>query len=364
MKMNVVKIAASIILVTSLIAVPAISSAASNNLIPEYVQPSTSVLQIDNSKNIINGKNKVLLLDLSQGDLSKSPVLNQEVLDVQVMNNPTKVVILTEGARKRIEKHVYNEHGIEISKSEYKIIVPNQAKVKWVAPSKGVSERFMVQQGDLFTLYTSSGSHIVKYNAQQKNNIYEHVRVDDWDFSAYPYLAIKYVGQRTMAEDYFIHVVNLNSKTSTKIPGLEIDKQFRINKQGQLNIWNSYAYDEVTPPNATHPDPTEKQTFHALYSMSTGKALIDHQLPFKQIPGQTSSGWNTQIVGDTVFVQDLSNSQWSLYPTGSSNAIAEQQTGLGKNAKFVGYLPQSKTAYFLVMPDGSTAPEIKKITIK
>lgn len=359
MKLNIIKITAALVFGASSIGISNVSFAASNNLTAE-----ASVLQINANKSVIEGNAKAQLLDISQGKLTKALSSNQKVLDTHVMNNPTKVVILTAGSHNRIEKHVYNEDGVEISKFEYKITVPDQGKVEWVAPAKGVNERVMVQKGDQFTLYTTSGNPVVKYNAQLKDSTYEHVNIVDWDFSAYPYIAIKYAGQRTMAEDYFIRIVNMYSKTSIKVPGLNIDKQLRIDKQGQLNIWNSYTYDEVTPANVAHPDPAEKQTFHALYSMSTGKAVTEHQLLFKQAPGQEASGWNTQVVGETVFVQDLSTGLWSLYPTGKSDAIASEQTGLGKNPTFVGYSPQSKAAYFLETGNSSTAPTIKKITIK
>lgn len=361
MKLNIIRITAALVLGTSAIAISNLSFAASNILTTES---STSVLQINASKSVIEGNAKAQLLDISQGKLTKALSPNQKILDTHVMSNPTKMVILTTGSYNRIEKHVYNVDGVEISKSNYKITVPDQGKVKWVAPAKGVNERVMVQSGDQFTLYTTSGNPVVKYNAQLKDSAYEHVNIVDWDFSAYPYIAIKYAGQRTMAEDYFIRVVNMYSKTSIEVPGLNIDKQLRIDNQGQLNIWDSYTYDEVTPVNAAHPDPTQKQTFHALYSMITGKALTEHQLLLKQTPGQEASGWITQVVGDTVFVQDLSTGLWSLYPTGKSDAIASEQTGLEKNPTFVGYNPQSKSAYFLETINGSTAPNIKKIVLK
>nr|WP_145163755.1 hypothetical protein [Paenibacillus terrae] len=361
MKLNIIRITAALVLGTSTIAIPNLSFAASNILSTES---RTSVLQINASKSVIEGNAKAQLLDISQGKLTKALSPNQKILDTHVMSNPTKMVILTTGSHNRIEKHVYNVDGVEISKSDYKITVPDQGKVKWVAPAKGVNERVMVQNGDQFTLYTTSGNPIVKYNTQLEDSTYEHVNIVDWDFSAYPYIAIKYAGQRTMAEDYFVRIVNMFSKASSKVPGLNIDKQLRIDKQGQLNIWNSYTYDEITPANVAHPDPTQKQTFHALYSMSTGKALTEHQLLFKPTPGQEASGWITQVVGDTVFVQDLSTGLWSLYPTRKSDAIASEQTGLEKNPTFVGYNSQSKSAYFLETINGSTAPNIKKIILK
>ncbi|OZB92189.1 hypothetical protein [Paenibacillus sp. XY044] len=364
MKLNIIKITAALVFAASSIVIPNVSLATSNNLTTEFTEHSTSVLQINTNKSVVEGTTMAQLLDIRQGKLSKVLSPNQKILDMHVMNNPTKVVILTAGSHKRIEKHVYNEDGDEISKSEYKITVPEQGKVEWVAPAKGVNERIMVQNGDLFTLCTSSGNPVVKYNAQLKDSTYEHVNIVDWDFSAYPYIAIKYAGQRTMAEDYFIRIVNLYSKTSIKVPGLNIDKQLRIDKQGLLNIWNSYTYEEITPANVAHPDPTQKQKFHVLYSMSTGKALTEHQLLFKQASGQEASGWNTQIVGDTVFVQDLSTGLWSLYPTGKSESIASEQTGLEENPTFVGYNPHSKAAYFLETVNSSSPPTIKKVTLK
>ncbi|MDR0269995.1 hypothetical protein [Paenibacillus sp.] len=361
MKLNIIKITAALVFGASSIAIPNVSFATSNNLTAE---PSTSFLQINANKSVIEGNAKAQLLHISQGKLSKVLSPNQKVLDVHVMNNPAKVVILTAGSHNLIEKHVYNEDGVEISKFGYKITVPDHGKVEWIAPAKGVNERVMVQEGDLFTLYTSSGNPVLKYNAQQKDSTYEYVNIVDWDFSTYPYIAIKYFGQRTMAEDYFIRIVNLYSKTSITVPGLNINKQLRIDKQGQLNIWNSYTYEEVTPANVAHPDPTQMQTFHALYSMDTGKAVTEHQLLFKQAPVQTASGWNTQVVGDTVFVQDLSTGLWSLYPTGKSDAIASEQTGLENNPTFVGYNPQSNAAYFLETVNSSIAPTIKKVYLK
>ncbi|WP_160038874.1 hypothetical protein [Paenibacillus sp. USDA918EY] len=363
-KTNMVKLAAMLVLSACIVASPKLSAAAPSKFTPELMQPNVSVLKIGAGKSLIKNENEVQLLDVNQETLSKPLDLNQKVLDVHVLAKPTKVVILTEGAPGRIEKHVFNENGVRLSKSEYKIKAPERGKVKWMAPANGVNERFMVQESNQFSLYTSSGSLVAKYNAQPNNSIYEYVNVVDWDVSAYPYLAVKYMGQRTMADDYFINIVNLYSKTTTEVPGLEINRQLRIDPQGRLNVWNSYNYENITPANAAQPDPTQKQTFHSLYNISSGKALAHHQSLFQQVPGQASGGWDTQLAGDTVFVQDLGTGLWSLYPTDGPVAIAAQQTGLGKGAKFIGYEPEAKAAFFLVKTDGSAAPELKRIPIE
>ncbi|WP_187355183.1 hypothetical protein ['Paenibacillus yunnanensis' Narsing Rao et al. 2020] len=342
---------------------PGASLAASNHAAAALLNDMGPFYPIDSTTSVAASAKGVFLIDLSRDGAIKQ--LGQgQALDVQTLTNPGKVILLTAGTGNTLEKHVYNADGQELGTTRYPIHAPTGGKVKWAAPAAKVNERIMVQEGNQFTLYSNTGKPVVKYDAEIKpKSSYEFVNIVDWDFSAYPYLAIKYEGQRIMAEDFFVHIVNLYSKSVTKAPMLEIDQQLQINSLGQLHVWNSYSYEEIMPPNATQPDPGAAQSFYSLFSLSTGKKLADHQRVFTRVDGGAElGGWNTQLAGDTVFVQDLATEQWSLFPANGQKAIAADLTGVAKGARFLGFDRTTGTVYFLTQAEGEEL-QVSKVKI-
>lgn len=364
MKNLKLKFTVLLLMAASLSFAPKVSLAATDGLPAALLERNSPVYQLDRTTSVAVTSEGVYLINLNQNGASKK-LGQQQTLDVHVLNNPAKVVVLTAGPTNQLEKHVYNADGLELSITKFPLKAPAQGKVKWVAPAAAAKERIMVQEGNQFTLYSNAGKPIAKYTAQAEDlkDMYMGVGVVDWDFTAYPNLAIKYSGERIMAWDYFVRIVNLYSKTVTSIPRLEIDQQLQINSQGQLNVWSSYSFEGITPPSAVQPDQVAAQSFHALYSLSNGKPLVDHQREFEQLSGETPGGWNTQVVGSTVFVQDLATEQWSLYPVSSPAAIARDLTGVAKGSKFLGFDSSSGTAFFMTAAEGS-APTFNKVKVK
>ena len=223
----------------------------------------------------------------------------------------------------------------------------------------------MIRSENRFTLYDAAGHQVLRYDATiRPNEMYESVSVDDWDFSAYPYLAVEYQGNRIMASDFFVRTINLYDKSVHELPGLEINKQIQIDERNRLQVWDSFRYDGIRPANATSPDPAKKQSFHSLYNPVTGKAAVDHSLMFELQDSLEPSGWETQLAGDYVFVRDLTAGSWNLYAADASKPIVSAQKGLEANARFVRYDPTSKTAYFLVgQPSGTSKPTMRKIQL-
>ncbi|OWA33960.1 hypothetical protein B9G55_16610 [Saccharibacillus sp. O16] len=274
-------------------------------------------------------------------------------------------MLLTASESGQLQKQVYDAQGKAMSHTPFQVKLPKNGEARWVAPTLKASERVMIQSDNQFTLYDAKGHSILRYDAAARSDgNYEHIRVDDWDFSAYPYLAIEYEGQRTMASDFFIQLVNLYDKSVKPLPGLAIDKQVKIDAQNRLQAWSSFLYEGIGPANAISPDLAEKQSFHAAYSLSSGKPLVDHKQLFEQPKGMEPSGWETQIAGSYVFVRDLKAGSWSLYPATASAPITSAHTGLEADAKFIGYHPASKIAYFLVKTSsGTQTTEVRKIQL-
>ncbi|MDO3412568.1 hypothetical protein QWJ34_22575 [Saccharibacillus sp. CPCC 101409] len=360
MKSPISKMAIAFVLGTSLVMGPRISFAAdpSSNAFSDNSLTSS----IGNSKSLLQEKERAKMVDLNSGTL-QTLIKDRKVLDAHVLSNPSKIVLLTEGTSHRIEKHVYDQNGKQLSRTIYKVSLPDQGEARWAAPSGKVKERIMTRHANRFTLYEAAGKAVSSYSVPAKSKLYEHIGIDDWDFSAYPYLAVEQVGQRTMAEDYNVQIINLYNKSVTELKTLPINKKLDIDSRGHLNVWSSYRYEEVIPANAAHADPAEKQSFHTLYSISTGKALNNHKLVFPAGTAGRTGGWETQVVGDTVYVRDLSTGKWSLYPSNRSTPIVSDRTDATQDARFVGYVSESKTVYFLLQ-EGTAAAKIQKIILK
>ncbi|OWR30681.1 hypothetical protein CDO73_08770 [Saccharibacillus sp. O23] len=313
---------------------------------------------------LLRSSGAAAFLNTDSGKLDVLPP-GQKVLDAQVLTNPTKWVLLTADESGAIEKQVFDSDGKILRATEYPVKLPEQGEARWAAPTAKTQERLMIRSGNRFTLYDTAGHQVLRYDATIRPNAsYEYASVDDWDFSAYPYLAVEYEGQRIMASDFFVRVVNLYDKSVRELPGLAIDKQLEFDARSRLRVWTSFGYDGIRPANATSPDPSQQQSFHAVYDPGSGKAAVDHKLRFDLQEGSEPSGWQTQTAGDYVFVRDLTAGSWNLYAADGKQPIASAQTGLETNARFVRYDPASKTAYFLVgNASNAGKPTLRKIRL-
>lgn len=352
----------SLWMLASLLLLPGLSSAAPKAFSKGIFEEESNIYRVNDQKVVAQVGNEVELIDLVQGKLVKTLSTDQKVLDISILNQPTKIIILTSTRTHKIQKHIFNDQGVELSQVQYPLTLPKDAQVKWSAPANKVNERLMVRQGNHFSLYESTGkAPILKFDAAVDKRIYEYMNIVDWDFENSPYLVIKYSGERTMAIDYMVKIFNLNNKQAIDVGNLELDTHLKINQQNRLELWNSYTYSDITPPNAVQPDPLKEQTFHALYSLETGKPLLSNQSKFDQVTGQPS-GWETQVVGQYVFVQDLSTRAWSLYQS-NGTLLADQKSGLEAEAKFLNYNSTNQTAYFLVSDGKSSALRLKPVKL-
>ncbi|NGZ75339.1 hypothetical protein [Saccharibacillus alkalitolerans] len=362
MKLLLSKVSAALLLCAAAILPIGTASAAAQTLLSDRWLSAEKVLPVGGGAALLRSSDSAAFLDLDSGRL-KRLLPDQKTLDAEVLSNPLKVVLLTAGESGKIEKHVYDGSGKEISSTVYKLKLPERGEARWGAPSAKAKEQLAVRGENLFVLYDSGGHQVLRYDAGiQPSAMYEYVSIEGWDFSAYPYLAIQYQGQRIMASDFFVRTVNLYNKSVRELPSLEIYKQLKIDARNRLQVWNSFGYNGIRPANAASPDPAKKQSFHTVYNLDSGKVSLDHALMFDLQEGLEPSGWETQVAGNYVFVRDLTARTWNLYAADASSPVASAQKDLATKARFLRYDPASKKAYFLV-DDSSSAGKAAVRTI-
>ncbi len=363
---NLPKVFAAALLVctATLSASPIHATSASLSSSSDSWLSAETALPLGGGEVLLRSSGAVAFLNTNNGKLDVLPP-GQKVLDAHVLSNPTKLVLLTANESGTIEKQIYDSDGKILRATKYPIKLPEQGEARWVAPTGKSSERLMIRSENRFALYDAAGHSVLRYDATIRPNArYEYVSVDAWDFSAYPYLAVEYQGERIMASDFFVRVINLYDKSVRDLPGLAIDKQLEIDEQSRLQVWTSFDYDGIRPANATSPDPAQKQSFHTLYNPASGKTVVDHALAFDLQEGLEPSGWETQTAGRYVFVRDLTAGRWNLYAANAAQPIVSAQKGLETNARFVRYDPVSKTAYFLVgNASNAGKPTVRKIQL-
>lgn len=363
---NFPKAIAAVLLVcaSALSASHANAAEASPSSTPNVWLSAETALPLGGSNLLLRASDAAAFLNTDSGKLDVLPS-GQKVLDAQVLSNPTKLVLLTANESGTLEKQIYDSDGNILRTTKYPFKLPVQGEARWVEPTVKSAERLMIRSENRFTLYDAAGHPVLRYDATIRPNAsYEYVSVDDWDFSAYPYLAVKYQGQRIMASDFFVRVINLYDKSVRELPSLEIDKQLQFDERNRLQVWTSFDGEGIIPANAPHPDPAKKQSFHTVYNPASGKVSVDHALLFDLQEGLEPSGWQTQTAGDYVFVRDLTAGSWNLYAANASKPIASAQTDLEANARFVRYDPASNTAYFLVGNASNVGkPTVRKIQL-
>lgn len=363
---NFPKAIAAVLLVcaSALSASHANAAEASPSSSPNVWLSADTALPVGSGNVLLRAYGAAAFLNTDNGKLDVLPS-GQKVLDAQMLSNPTKLVLLTASESGAIEKQIYDSDGKILRTTKYPVKLPEQGEARWVAPTGKSSERLMIRSENRFTLYDAAGHSVLRYDATIRPNArYEYVSVDDWDFSAYPYLAVEYQGGRIMASDFFVRVINLYDKSVRELPSLEIDKQLQFDERNRLQVWTSFAYDGIRPANATSPDPAQQQSFHTVYNPASGKVSVDHALLFDLQEGLQPSGWETQTAGDYVFVRDRTAGSWNLYAADVSKPIASAQAGLDANTRFVRYDPASRIAYFLVENALDTSkPTLRKIQL-
>ncbi|MEK5469123.1 hypothetical protein MKY64_29420 [Paenibacillus sp. FSL R7-0210] len=292
--------------------------------------------------------NKADIVDLHTNTATTISEDSSRILDLQVMSSPPKIVLLKQGKGTKISKSVFSSDGRLLSKTDIPLKTAGD-KVKWVAPTGKTNERIMVQARNNFSLYQYPWAKpSVTYNAKFIDKGYENVSVMDWDFQAYPYLAVKYQAQGIMSTDYLVKLVNLYSRNETVIKDFNTD--FSIHSSGNFYAaYTSYTYQPV-PGNVSRPSADEAQKVFQLISKSTSKETASVKQVFKE--DGDISGWVTEVINGQVFVGDLQGRSWSLFSQGGAALLKNQEWPKNGNTKFLYANIKSKTAYFLDYSSG------------
>ncbi|OKP81837.1 hypothetical protein A3844_24955 [Paenibacillus helianthi] len=299
----------------------------------------TLVDYINNKADIVDLQTKITT-NISDG--------SNTILDVKVIKNPQKIVLLQKGNGNKISKTVFSFSGNLISKTE--IALENAGdKIRWVAPTGTTNERIMVQSNNSFSLYQYPWTKpSVSYNAKIVDVGYESVSVMDWEFEGYPNLAIKYHAQGIMRDDYFVKMVNLYSKNEASLKDFNSD--FLIKTSGNyLAALSSYTYQAI-PGNVIRPSANDSQKVFRVINKSTTKETASIKEVFKQ--DGDISGWKTELINGQVFVGDLLEHTWSLFSQEGAILLKKQDWPKNGATKFLYYNLKSQTAYFLDYSSG------------
>lgn len=138
-----------------------------------YQVNDTEVL-IETQDKLVETEDKLELIDVVKGSVVKELSAGQKILDVHVLTNPNKIIVLTQTDAGKIQKRVFNDQGAQTGKFQYPIRFSKNAETKLTAPYGHVNERLMVRQGNRFTLYSPAGRQpLVTLDAQIDKGIYE-----------------------------------------------------------------------------------------------------------------------------------------------------------------------------------------------
>lgn len=243
----------------------------------------------------------------------------------------------------KISKTVISYNGNVLTKTEIPLNHTGD-KIKWVAPTEKVNERIMVQSGNSFNLYQYPWKRpSVSYNAIIVDKSYESVSVQDWDFEGYPNLAIEYVAQGIMSEDFFVKTANLYTKKEFFFKNFNTDIHLKYSGDN-LALFTSYPYQPV-PANANRPIAANSQQFFQLINNLSGIKSTTLEGVFKE-EGDIS-GWQTEFINNQIFIGDLAEHTWSLYSQNGDLISKNQVWPKNSTTKFLNYSSNSQTAYFL-----------------
>ncbi|WP_313638073.1 hypothetical protein [Paenibacillus sp.] len=318
-----------------------------------YAAPSTLPPSLDSTDALYVNADLVAIIDHNTNkadvvNVTTNKVVNlsndaHTILDLNVMKNPQKIVLLKKSNGNAITKTVFTYAGEQISKTE----IPLKGvadKIKWVAPTGKVNERIMVQFGDSFNLYQDPWNKpSVSFNAKFNDTGYESVNVQDWDFVGYPYLAIKYQAQGIMNDDFFVRTINLFHKNEKLIKDFNTDIELKYNGTN-LALFTSYIYQAV-PGNANRPVSNDSLNVFRLMNVASGSEMAPIKQAFKE--EGNLSGWKTDYINSQVFVGDVLEHTWSLFSQEGTQILKDQKWPENGNSKFLNYNPTTKTSYFL-----------------
>ncbi len=316
-----------------------------------------------NSTEILSaGDHSAVLVDRTAGKVgladlraNKFTVLSDDaspVLDVEVVKQPAKIVLLKKTSRNTISKTVFSYQGAVLSKTEIPLSLMIGDKIKWVAPAGKANERIMLQRLNAFNLYQYPWKKpSVSYDAKVVDNLWEFVSVLDWDFEGYPYLAIKYMASGIMNEVYFAKTVNLYTKKEALFKDFNTDFKFESSGRNTL-LFTSNVYDvyEPFPPNVLRPKSTEIQPYYQIIN-------VDKGIKSKVLEGVFAdkgdhSGWRTELINNQLFVGDSAEHTWSLYSANGAAIVTNQAWPGNSESKFAGYSAAAGISYFLEYRSG------------
>ncbi|MNM06186.1 hypothetical protein D3C81_161960 [compost metagenome] len=305
----------------------------------------------------------VMLAELQTGRFTKIPVSAASVLDVKVLRQPDKIILLHKSDINQLTKTVLSYQGQVLSRNGIPLKLAEGDHVKWTAPAGKAKERIMVQNGNIFRLYQSPWRQpSVTYDAKLSDERFEYVSVLDWDFQGYPYLAVKYMAQGIMSEYYWVKTVNLYTKKETLFDDFITDVGVSL-KGAKAEVYTSNVYDSVyspVPANLVRPKPSDIQPYYQLIDIDRGtKANV---LEGVFAANDDGGGWKTVLANGRLFVGDLTQRSWSLYGEDGAVIVRNQSWPGEGAARFAGYDPERKTAYFVEYAAGK--PSIVAISVK
>ncbi|WP_310830782.1 hypothetical protein [Paenibacillus pedocola] len=290
--------------------------------------------------------NQVLLLNRNADESSTVQVLDTslhtvlwsrtlKVYDLAVVNVSQKIVLITE-EKKAIKKIVFGYNGMELSSDNYhyalKLPTNNDNEsfyIRWSAPSGNVPERIAIVSSEQFQLFQSPWkTSAVKYNLKMSpSDAYENIQLADIKYPGYPYVVAEYNASGIGTTTYLLRVINLYTKQEYSIP---FDSKQRLgghNIQYQISgkdLLVGTSHEERMGASIISPE-APQPTFYR-YQLATGKLI--QSLTAKFVSDQDVYGWTTELLGNTLFVQDLNNNSWSLYDTkGTQTVLASGEQG-------------------------------------
>ncbi len=286
----------------------------------------------------LNG-NQVLLLNRNVDESSTVQVLDTalhtvlwsrtlKIYDLAVVSISQKIVLLTE-EKKAIKKLVIGYDGKELSSDNYhyalKLPNTNDNKsfyIRWSAPNGNVSERIAIVSGEQFQLFQSPWkTNTVNYNLKlSPSDTYEDIHLADVKYPGYPYVVAEYHASGIGTTAYVLRVINLYTKQEYSIPFGSKQRLGGHNIQYQISgkeLLVGTSHEERMGASITNPE-APQPTFYR-YQLTTGKLIKSLTANF--VPDQDVYGWKTQLLGNTLFVQDLNNNSWSLYDTTGTQVV-------------------------------------------
>ncbi|AHV95497.1 hypothetical protein PSAB_02805 [Paenibacillus sabinae T27] len=299
---------------------------------------------------------KVLLADLQANKFTSLSDDASPVLDVEVVKQPEKIVLLKKTNRNTISKTVFSYKGAILSKTTIPLNLKDGDKIKWVAPAGKANERIMLQRLNDFNLYQYPWKKpSVSYDAKVVDNGWESVSVLDWDFQGYPYLAIKYMASGIMNQVYFAKAVNLYTKKEALFKDFNTNFNLEIGG-GNALLFTSNVYESVYqpfPPNVLRPKSTEIQPYYQI--INADKGIKSKVLEGVFADKGDHSGWQTELINNQLFVGDLAEHTWSLYSANGSEIVTNQAWPGNSESKFAGYNAAAGIGYFLEYHSGKAS---------